>query len=170
MGVTAIFVTHDQSEAFSVADRVAILFDGRLEQFDRPETIYKTPATSTVARFLGFKNIFAAADLADLGFVTPEDCLPPGVTASSSAVLIRPEAARLHTETITEKKEKEPKTIITGTVESRLFQGATYRVKILSGHHTLHFDLPVEPTPPVAGKNIKIEIRHSAIVQLPAES
>lgn len=170
MAVTAIFVTHDQSEAFSVADRVAILFDGSLEQFDKPETIYKTPANSTVARFLGFKNIFAATDLADMDFAGPGDCFPPAVTAGACTVLIRPEAARLHTETITQKKEKEPEIIISGTVKSRLFQGATYRVMILSGRHTLHFDLPLEPTPPVAGRNISVKIRHSAIVRMNTEN
>jgi iron(III) transport system ATP-binding protein len=53
LGTTTIFVTHDQDEAFMVADRVGILNQGRLEQLDRPEEIYHLPATRFVARFVG---------------------------------------------------------------------------------------------------------------------
>ena len=54
---TAIFVTHDQEEAFSISDRVAIMEDGRIRQFDRPETLYSRPANAFVARFVGFENL-----------------------------------------------------------------------------------------------------------------
>ena len=52
-GTTAIFVTHDQEEAFVIADQVGVLNHGRLEQLDRPEAIYHTPASRFVARFVG---------------------------------------------------------------------------------------------------------------------
>jgi iron(III) transport system ATP-binding protein len=64
-GTTAIFVTHDQEEAFMVADRVAVLNRGRLEQIGRPEEIYHLPATRFVARFVG-----------------KADCVPGCVTAA----------------------------------------------------------------------------------------
>ena len=54
---TAIFVTHDQEEAFSISDRVAIMEAGRIRQFDRPETLYSRPANEFVARFVGFENL-----------------------------------------------------------------------------------------------------------------
>jgi iron(III) transport system ATP-binding protein len=50
---TAILVTHDHDEAFAMADRIAVLHDGRLEQFDTPEAIYHTPSTPFVADFVG---------------------------------------------------------------------------------------------------------------------
>jgi iron(III) transport system ATP-binding protein len=59
-GRTAIYVTHDQSEALALADRVAVLRDGRLEQLGAPSDIYCRPATRFVADFLGFENIWPA--------------------------------------------------------------------------------------------------------------
>jgi iron(III) transport system ATP-binding protein len=64
-GTTAIFVTHDQEEAFTIADEVGVLNQGRLEQLDAPETIYHHPATPFVAEFVG------AADFLP-GLVTPQ--------------------------------------------------------------------------------------------------
>ena len=56
-GTTSVYVTHDQEEAFSISDRVAIMNAGRLMQFDRPEVLYRRPANTFVARFVGFENI-----------------------------------------------------------------------------------------------------------------
>jgi sulfate transport system ATP-binding protein len=56
--VTSIFVTHDQEEAFSVADRVMVIQRGRLEQSGRPDEILDTPATEFVARFIGEANVY----------------------------------------------------------------------------------------------------------------
>lgn len=56
LGITAVFVTHDQSEAVSMSDRIAVMNEGRIEQIDSPETIYRKPATQFVARFIGSSN------------------------------------------------------------------------------------------------------------------
>ncbi|NDK31479.1 ABC transporter ATP-binding protein [Nesterenkonia haasae] len=53
LGITTMFVTHDQEEALSIADRVAVLKDGVIEQLDEPRTIYQKPSTEFVARFVG---------------------------------------------------------------------------------------------------------------------
>jgi iron(III) transport system ATP-binding protein len=55
---TAVLVTHDQAEALSVADRVAVLQDGRIVQYDDPDVLYASPATAAIARFIGHTNIF----------------------------------------------------------------------------------------------------------------
>ncbi|WP_454854978.1 ABC transporter ATP-binding protein [Rhizobium binxianense] len=54
---TAVYVTHDQEEAFSISDQVAIMDAGRVVQLDTPETLYRRPANAFVARFVGFENI-----------------------------------------------------------------------------------------------------------------
>lgn len=54
---TAIYVTHDQEEAFAISDRVAIMDTGRIVQLDTPEVLYRKPANAFVARFVGFENI-----------------------------------------------------------------------------------------------------------------
>jgi putative spermidine/putrescine transport system ATP-binding protein len=59
-GITTIFVTHDQEEALAIADRIAVMKDGRIEQYDAPDTIYKRPATPYVARFVGTMNLLEA--------------------------------------------------------------------------------------------------------------
>jgi iron(III) transport system ATP-binding protein len=59
-GFTTIYVTHDQKEALSVADRIAILRDGRLEQLGTPHELYRQPASSFVADFIGQTNLFKA--------------------------------------------------------------------------------------------------------------
>ncbi|MEO0655032.1 MAG: ABC transporter ATP-binding protein [Pseudomonadota bacterium] len=56
-GTTSVFVTHDQEEAFSISDRVAIMEAGRIRQLDTPEVLYQRPANAFVARFVGFENL-----------------------------------------------------------------------------------------------------------------
>jgi putative spermidine/putrescine transport system ATP-binding protein len=56
-GTTSLYVTHDQEEAFSISDRVAIMNAGRIMQLDRPEVLYQRPANAFVARFVGFENL-----------------------------------------------------------------------------------------------------------------
>lgn len=56
-GTTSVYVTHDQEEAFSISDRVAIMNAGRIMQFDTPEILYQRPANAFVARFVGFENL-----------------------------------------------------------------------------------------------------------------
>jgi putative spermidine/putrescine transport system ATP-binding protein len=56
-GTTSVYVTHDQEEAFSISDRVAIMDAGRIMQFDTPEVLYQRPANAFVARFVGFENL-----------------------------------------------------------------------------------------------------------------
>ncbi|RYM04746.1 ABC transporter ATP-binding protein [Sporolactobacillus sp. THM7-7] len=56
LGITTVYVSHDQEECFSISDKVAILNKGVIEQLDQPKTIYKYPKTEFVARFIGFNN------------------------------------------------------------------------------------------------------------------
>lgn len=69
-GVTAISVTHDQEEAMSISDRVAVMHDGRIEQVDRPEVVFQQPTSRFVASFLGhasFLSAYVAGDLVETG-------------------------------------------------------------------------------------------------------
>ena len=56
LGITTVFVTHDQEECFAISDRVAVMNKGIIEQYDTPENIYARPKTEFVARFIGFEN------------------------------------------------------------------------------------------------------------------
>src|SRR5579871_2685706 len=60
VGITFVFVTHDQEEALSMSDRLAVMSDGRIEQIGTPREVYETPATVFVAEFLGVSNLMDA--------------------------------------------------------------------------------------------------------------
>ncbi len=66
-GTTSVYVTHDQEEAFSISDRVAIMHQGRIMQFDAPETLYRRPVNAFVARFVGFENLIPMQVVARAG-------------------------------------------------------------------------------------------------------
>jgi iron(III) transport system ATP-binding protein len=91
LGATAVFVTHDQEEAFVFADCVAVMNNGRLEQVDHPEALYNRPATRFVADFVGHGN-FLPATLAnglaqtELGEVR----IDGGSVEGSARILVRP--------------------------------------------------------------------------------
>ena len=61
LGLSAVYVTHDQAEAFTIADRVAVMLDGRIAQIDAPEALFARPASVQVARFLNIGAIFDGA-------------------------------------------------------------------------------------------------------------
>ncbi|MFZ8968574.1 MAG: ABC transporter ATP-binding protein [Ilumatobacteraceae bacterium] len=91
LGITAVFVTHDQEEAFVLGDRVAVMHDGHIEQFDAPAAIYEHPVSAWVAAFVGDANFVpgtATGTTADtlIGAVPLSDALTGAVD-----VLVRPE-------------------------------------------------------------------------------
>jgi iron(III) transport system ATP-binding protein len=97
LGTTAVFVTHDQEEALSIAERVAIMLDGRIVQVGRPADVYRLPASRAVAEFLGDANVMPGQ--AACGIVTTAlgDAAVPGTHAGAVQVLVRPENLALST-------------------------------------------------------------------------
>jgi iron(III) transport system ATP-binding protein len=75
-GVTAVYITHDQSEAFALADRVGVLRQGELVQYSRPEKIYRHPKSAFVARFTGIAGEFAVAHVREISEKRVEVQLP----------------------------------------------------------------------------------------------
>lgn len=70
-GTTAIYVTHDQDEAFAVADRIAVLRDGAIVQLDTPDRLWRAPADAGVAAFLGYAPLLDPQEAAELGWRGP---------------------------------------------------------------------------------------------------
>ena len=90
--ITAIFVTHDQEEALSLADRIAVMNKGRLEQLDKPSTIYALPQTLFVADFIGAMNLFAVRAVGDAIRVGERTLpAPRGLADGQMTLAIRPE-------------------------------------------------------------------------------
>ncbi|WP_318201138.1 ABC transporter ATP-binding protein [Streptomyces sp. SCL15-4] len=96
LGTTVLAVTHDQGEAFALADRVVVMRDGRIAQSGTPVEVWQRPADAFVARFLGFENVVPAT-VAGTVAVSPWGKLPvpDGSAQGSRTVLVRPAGVRL---------------------------------------------------------------------------
>src|ERR1700719_3344845 len=99
LGKTSIYVTHDQTEALALSDRIAVLSHGRIEQIGTPSEIYERPATAFVAEFIGSSNLFpgrivernGAGALVETGTGLRLTCGADGVGGAEVSVLLRPE-------------------------------------------------------------------------------
>ncbi len=161
VGITTLFVTHDQEEALAIADRVGVMKDGRIEQLGPPTEIYSRPGTSFVAEFVGLSNRLAGTVSGttvtvrgrDLPLVDPST--PPGpVTA-----LVRPEAVTLAAH---HADETGP---LTGIVIAVTFLGATSRVTVDLGDTTILAQLPTsEASELSAGSRVSLTIRPDPVL------
>lgn len=130
LGTTALFVTHDQDEAMSLSDRIAVMRAGRIEQIGPPEEIYARPATLFVAQFVGKVNALASQVTGYVGGAARVDVLgeilrvqaPAAPKDANVLALIRPEAVIL----------QEPGSGLPGKVEEVEYLGdqTEYRVRI----------------------------------------
>ena len=124
LGITTIYVTHDQAEALAISDRVAVLSDGRVEQVDTPEAVYREPATRFVAEFVGDNNLFAGTVEAtgpsvDVSGTTFTLDAPPDIEGEVT-LSVRPEVITVDPEMAA--------TTLEATVETVEFLGDAYRL------------------------------------------
>lgn len=97
LGLSTIFVTHDQEEALAISDRMAVMFDGKVQQVGTPEQLYERPANLFVASFLGRMNFLPGRRASATHFATTSatSINADGLTASSQQLGLRPERIRL---------------------------------------------------------------------------
>ena len=135
VGVTALYVTHDQAEAFAVADRIVLMHRGQIEQAGAPEALYYQPATEFVARFLGFHNLLPATRLPGedrmvetaIGrFVVPT----LASTFTSGTLLIRPDAASA---VPADTHQQAASSLLRGKLVAASFRGNHYLVQLWVG-------------------------------------
>lgn len=129
LGITFVFVTHDQEEALTMSDRIAVVNKGRIEQLGNSAEIYHSPRTTFVANFIGQANILEATVLANEGNFTrlrlssdvevlvPSDSQLAGL--SDLLVSIRPEKIHL------QKTRPDCENVFEAEVDDELFKGAT---------------------------------------------
>jgi len=166
VGITTLFVTHDQEEALAIADRVGVMREGRLEQLAPPTEVYSRPATSFVAEFVGLSNRLAGEVRG--GEVIVRGCKLPLVERDTPdgqvVALVRPEAVSLAS------NAPEPGTEagsgpLTGTVIAITFLGATSRVTVDLGDTRVMAQLPTsEASALAAGSRVVLAIRPDPVL------
>lgn len=134
LGITTIFVTHDQEECFSISDKVAVMNNGIIEQYDTPEVIYSAPKTEFVARFVGFENFFTLRRtederlvLADGTMVSLMENMYSTATGERLVATIRPDDIIIsdYDETLSDEENQ-----LVGTVTIRTYLGKQYQYKV----------------------------------------
>jgi putative spermidine/putrescine transport system ATP-binding protein len=114
LGLTFVFVTHDQGEALSMADRVAVFNEGKIVQVGSPEEVYERPRTRFVADFVGGSNVI-------------EPATTQAWIGTSKAASLRPEKIAVLAKTST---APEGAVVINGTVSEVLYHGAVKRIEL----------------------------------------
>lgn len=132
LGLTSIYVTHDQGEALALADRIAIMQKGRIAQLASPHEIYRSPASASIAKFLGVSNVFAMkGGMIGRHRIQLKDhplevnVAGPATTSGDVSVCLRPESVRV--------ERTEPTAAVNrwqGTVRVVVFQGSHLRCAV----------------------------------------
>ena len=143
LGITFIFVTHDQGEALSMADRVAVFNFGKLVQVGTPEEIYRQPNSRFVADFVGSSNVLA-----------PE--FVETIAGERRWASLRPEAIHL-------VRGEGGHSALSGSVVSRSYLGATIRLGIALGDTVLHALVPSGSEVPSEGDRVTIGFAREAL-------
>ncbi len=130
LGITTVLVTHDQEEAFAMADRIGIMNLGRLLETGAPHDLYTRPATRFVATFLGAANLFLARSSADgihLGSaIVAASEQPPGAREHEVVAVVRPEEVAV----AATRAALGPGFVAQGTVDELVFTGALERLRV----------------------------------------
>lgn len=164
VGVTALYVTHDQEEAFAMADLVALLNAGRLEQVGPPEQVYRHPASAWAARFFGLGNLVPGSWRADGAVDTalgPLSCRAAGSRGPAGApvtLVIYPDAAR---------PAPPGDGAVVGEVVEEQFRGRAHRVALRHASGlALSFELLAPPGR--AGETVRLALDPAGVYALPA--
>jgi ABC-type Fe3+/spermidine/putrescine transport system ATPase subunit len=175
--LTAIYVTHDQSEAFAVADRIAVMNAGRLEQIATPFNLYAQPASEFVARFLGMPNVIGgtvlstAANVAvvntpiGLLHVTTDRSVQPDQTVT---LLIRSENAVIEPDPFAGSSgewfaETPPANVLRGILIETSFRGRYRRLVVRWNEVDLTFETETRADLPLSGQPVKVSLPFDAI-------
>lgn len=159
---TAIYVTHDQEEAFVIADRVIIMNKGRIAQIGTPEQIYKYPSCRFVANFLGLSNqVDGEVVMRDGKFIVLTSIgdypLQGWDTPGNVTVLLRPD---------TVQAGKAGEHNLTGVVEDVTFRGSASKVTITIAKHLFTFNFPSNTFLPTRGETVTISFNPDEAIQI----
>jgi iron(III) transport system ATP-binding protein len=171
LGITTLYVTHDQAEALAISDRIAVMSEGRVLQYAPPSDVYERPRSRFVAEFIGrssfLRGVVAGASegrvqvrLADSGTVLSAASTDARVAAGDRVVLaVRSERIDVHGEHASEN-------VVTARIKSFVYAGAEYEYIL----DTPEGELRASSQRPVTGPSLKLHLPAEAIVVLPEEA
>ncbi len=158
MGITTIFVTHDQEEAVVLADKVALILDGCMKQYDSPNVFYKRPVDESTARFFGGQNFIpghAEGGLFDSSFGKLE--LPQNSASGTGTLTFRPENIRIAAD------QSQPNTL-SATLVDTVYLGTQTRLKLTIGDQNVQAVCnPNDVEGLVTGQNLLVTIPAEAV-------
>ncbi|WP_330273957.1 ABC transporter ATP-binding protein [Lentzea sp. NBC_00516] len=164
LGMTTLFVTHDQEEALAVSDRVGVMSHGRLEQLDTPSVVYREPATAFVAQFVGVTNSVEAK-------AEGQTVVVNGVTVAAShdqpsgsdvRVIVRPEDIGVSAH------DGDSNGKIVGDVLTQSFLGPVTRISVRVGEQVLRIDQPSNTASAYQpGTRVALDLSESRIMVVP---
>ncbi|MGB3813341.1 MAG: ABC transporter ATP-binding protein [Shinella sp.] len=159
LGITTVFVTHDQEEALSISDRIVVMNAGKADQIGAPAEIYNRPATRFVANFVGTLNLIEAkvvdpsarSVLIGDQAVTLHESLGNAKAGDTISLALRPEAGSI-------APDAKGDTALSGEVTSSNFLGSVIRTRMKVGGSIISFDMFNNPglVPPVAGDTVTL--------------
>jgi iron(III) transport system ATP-binding protein len=170
LGITAIYVTHDQAEALAISDRIAVMSEGRVLQYAPPSDIYERPSSRFVAEFIGrssfLRGVVVGASqgriqvkLADSGSVLNAASTDARLAAGDPVVLA------VRSERIDVRGDNATENVVTARIKSFVYAGAEYEYIL----DTPEGELRASSQRPVTGPSLKLHLPAEAIVVLPAE-
>jgi putative spermidine/putrescine transport system ATP-binding protein len=164
LGMTTLFVTHDQEEALAVSDRVGVMSHGRLEQLDTPSVVYREPKTAFVAQFVGVTNSVVAK-------AEGQTVVVNGVTVAAShdqpsgsdvRVIVRPEDIGVSAH------DGDSNGKIVGDVLTQSFLGPVTRISVRVGEQVLRIDQPSNTASAYQpGTRVALDLSESRIMVVP---
>ena len=163
VGLTFVMVTHDQTEALTMSDRVVVMREGRVVEDGAPAALYETPATAYVAGFIGTTNVFSGR--VENGVVSCHG-QPLQVSAAGEGLFgFRPEKAQLLPEASTGDN------LLRGEVAEVLYQGRNARISVRIGDGEVIVDQPLNGTAaiPAPGARVAVRVEAQRIMRLQAD-
>lgn len=163
LGITTIFVTHDQEEALSISDRIAVMYNGKAEQVGTPFEIYNRPATRFVANFVGTLNVLEG---------TVSDALAGRVRVNNQEIALKSKldgskagdtlSLALRPEAISLGSRPGNDASLSGKIADVHFLGSVIRVRVGVGESSISLDTFNSPTTPPPAVGEKAEISFSS--------
>jgi putative spermidine/putrescine transport system ATP-binding protein len=175
LGVTTVYVTHDQREALTMSDRIAVINHGKLAQVDTPETIYNHPANSFVADFIGESTMLPLTSNASGQLYFKNHLItakPANESADQWSLVVRPERLFFSDEG---EEATEQTIIFKGVVQDSVFQGETaFAIIAIGEQHTLSIrfgtDTISRANAVQPGETMSVGLHREDVVIIPQDS